>query len=123
MKPELTESLVWAGAMLGLALALSVAHHHGLVAGDLGVRTVAMNGLVVAWYANRAPKARAPSPSAARATRRAAWLLVAGGLVYAGCWAFAPLGVAATVGTGVLAASVAVSLVSCRLERIGAGVG
>lgn len=72
-----------------------------------------MNGLMVAYYGNRAPKAIAPSALARQVTRFSGWTFVLTGLVYAGFWAFAPLPLATTIGTGALAAGVIMVLGYC----------
>ena len=59
------------------------------------------------------PKAVVPSARARQARRVAGWSMVLSGLVYAGLWAFAPIPVAATVGSGAVVAGVAVTLGYC----------
>ena len=76
-----------------------------------------MNGLMIAWYGNRMPKAVAPSACARQATRVAGWSLVLSGLVYAGLWAFAPIPVALSVGCGAIVAGIAVTLGYCLSLR------
>ncbi|TWS93370.1 ammonium transporter [Reyranella sp. CPCC 100927] len=94
-----------------LALAARVAHTHGHIDHETMLRVVAMNGLMIAYYGNRAPKRIAPSACARRLSRVAGWSLVLSGLVYAGLWAFAPIPLAMTAGTGAVAAGVIVTLV------------
>lgn len=117
MKKEITVALAWGGGMVLLALWAQYAHANGSIDEDTMIRVVAMNGLAVAYYANRAPKMAAPNACAQRVTRFAGWSLVLGGLVYALLWAFAPISVAKTVGTGALALSVVATLVYCLRLR------
>ncbi len=62
---------------------------------------------------NRIPKTFVRSARARQAQRVAAWSQVLSGLVYAGLWAFAPIPVAITVGSGAVLAGVAVTLGYC----------
>jgi hypothetical protein len=71
---------------------------------------IGLNGLMVAYFGNRMPKAVAPSAFARQLTRFAGWSFVLSGLVYAGLWAFAPLPLAKTVGTGAVAAGIIATL-------------
>jgi hypothetical protein len=113
MKKEMMIALAWSAAILALALGASFARTQGYIDGDTTSRVIAMNGLMIAYYGNRAPKAVAPSACAAQVTRVAGWAMVLSGLVYAGLWAFAPIPVASTVGTGSVAVGMAVTLGYC----------
>jgi hypothetical protein len=85
--------------------------NQGYIDHDTMLRLViGINGLMIAYYGNRAPKAVAPSAYARQITRVAGWSLVLSGLVYAGFWAFAPIPLAITVGTGTVAAGMIVTL-------------
>ena len=110
MKKEIQVALVWAGIMLSTALAAKFAHAHGYIDADTKLRVVAMNGLWLAYYGNRIPKAIAPNVCGKRLQRFAGWALVLSGLVYAGLWAFAPIRLATTVGTGAVAAGILLTL-------------
>lgn len=106
MKKEILVALAWVAGIVLTALAARFAREQGYIDPDVALRVVAMNGLVVAYYSNRAPKAVAPSALARQVTRFSSWTLVLSGLAYAGFWAFAPLPLAMTLGTGSLAAGV-----------------
>jgi hypothetical protein len=115
VKKELIPALAWAAVMLGVAFAAAYAHRRGYIDADMKTRVVAMNGLWMAWYGNRIPKAFVPSACARQAKRVVGWSLVLSGLVYAGMFAFAPIPLALTVGTGAVLAGIAVSLGYCLL--------
>jgi hypothetical protein len=75
---------------------------------------------MIAYFGNRAPKAVAPSACAGRVARFTGWSMVLSGLLYTGLWAFAPIQVALTLGTGAVAAGVLGSLAYCfRLRTRG----
>ncbi len=113
--------LAWGGGIVALGLAGTLARQMDLVEQDTLVRLVmGAIGLMVADFGNRAPKALAPSAAAAKLTRVAGWAFALSGLVYAALWAFAPVQVAITAGTGAVALGVAVTLAySLRLRRAG----
>jgi hypothetical protein len=119
MNKELTACLVWAGGMLALALGATFAHKLGYIDRDTVTRSVTgVIGLWMAWYGNRMPKAMVLVPAGARQARRvASWSLVLSGLVYAGLWAFAPIPMAITAGTGAVLAGIAVTLGYCLSLR------
>lgn len=106
MKKEILVGLAWGAAIVLVALAARFAREHGYIEAETMQRVVAMNGLVIAYYANRVPKAVAPGVLTRQAARFSGWVLALSGLVYAGFWAFAPLPLAMTIGTGGLAAGV-----------------
>jgi len=110
---EITAGLICAAVMLLLAFAAKFAHAHGYIDGDMTLRVIAMNGLMIAYLGNLAPKKVAPHACAQRVRRVSGWSLVLSGLVYAGLWAFAPIPVAETLGTGVVFAGVALTLGYC----------
>jgi hypothetical protein len=118
---ELTACLVWAGGMMALALGATFAHKLGYINGDTVTRMVTgVTGLWMAWYGNSMPKAmvQVRIPAGARQARRvASWSLVLSGLVYAGLWAFAPIPVAVTVGSGAVVAGIAVTFGYCLSLR------
>ncbi|CAN7196386.1 hypothetical protein LJR016_000467 [Devosia sp. LjRoot16] len=113
MKKEILVALAWATAIVIVALAARFAREHGYIDPETTKRVVAMNGLVIAYYGNRAPKAIAPSALARQVARFSGWVLALSGLVYAGFWAFAPLPLAMTIGTGGLAAGVIMVIGYC----------
>ncbi len=95
MNKELIASLAWGGGIIALALGATFARQLGYIDGDTVTRVViGANGLMVAWYGNRMPKAVVPSACARQAKRVGGWSMVLSGLVYAGLWAFAPIQVA-----------------------------
>jgi hypothetical protein len=113
MKKDIVASLAWAGGIIAVALGATLARQLGYIDGETVLRVVAMNGLMVAFYANRAPKIAPRNALAQRIARFSGWSLVLGGLVYAGFWAFAPIPLAMTIGTGALALGVILSLGYC----------
>lgn len=114
MKKELIGALAWAGAMLALAVGATLAHKLGYIDRDTVIRLVTgVIGLWMAWYGNRMPKTFVKSALARKIRRLSAWSQVLSGLAYAGLWAFAPIPVAATVGTGAIVAGIAVTLGYC----------
>lgn len=113
MKKEFFAALAWAGGMVLLALGARFAHQQGYIDYDTMLRIIAMNGLWIAWYGNRMPKAVAPHPIARKVARFSGWSFVLSGLVYAGLWAFAPIRVAVTIGSGAVIAGAIVALAHC----------
>jgi hypothetical protein len=121
MKNDLLVGVAWAGSMVLVALTASFLRSQGYIDQDTALRVVAMNGLMIAYYGNLAPKAVVPSAYARQVKRVAGWALVLSGLVYAGFWAFAPLPLAMTIGTGAVAAGVIVTVGYCFWLRAWAG--
>ena len=114
IKKELIEALVWAGFMLALALGATAANRLGYIDHDTVTRLViGVIGLYMAWFGNRIPKRFTRSPQARQVQRVAAWSQVLSGLAYAGLWAFAPIPVAVSVGTGVVLAGIALTFAYC----------
>lgn len=114
MKKEFLVALAWGGGSVLLALAATFARKQGYIDQETVVRVViGMNGLMIAYYGNRAPKLVAPSAFARQISRVTGWSLVLSGLVYAGVWAFAPIPVAITVGCGAVVAGMIVTLGYC----------
>jgi hypothetical protein len=114
MKKEILMALSWAGGMIALALAATFARGQGYIDQDSVLRVViGINGLMIAYYGNRAPKMVAPSVHARQIARVSGWSSVLSGLVYAGLWAFAPIQVAIIFGTGAVAAGLIVTLGYC----------
>lgn len=114
MNKELIGSLAWGGGILVLALAASFARKLGYMESDTVTRLViGMNGLMIAWYGNRMPKAFVPSAVARQVRRVGGWSMVLSGLLYAGLWAFAPIPVAVAAGSGAVVAGIAVTFAYC----------
>ncbi|WHO40416.1 ammonium transporter [Sphingobium sp. AP49] len=120
MNKELVGSLAWGGGILIVALAATVARKQGYVDPEVVTRLViGLNGLMMAWYGNRLPKAFVPSAQARKARRVSGWSLVLSGLVYAGLWAFAPMQVAIIGGCGAVLLGFVVTLGYCLSLRDG----
>ena len=118
IRKELIGSLVWAGLMLGLAFGATFANKQGYLDHETVQRlTVCSIGLWIVWNGNRIPKRFARSAQARQVQRVAAWSQVLSGLCYAGLWAFAPIPVAMTAGTGAVLTGMAVTLGYCLSMR------
>jgi hypothetical protein len=118
MNRDLIGSLAWAGGIIALALGATLARKLGHIDGDTVTRMViGINGIMIAWYGNRMPKAFVPSVRARQAARVGGWSMVLSGLVYAGLWAFAPIPVAIWGGCGAVVAGIAVTLGYCLSLR------
>ncbi len=115
---ELRLGLAWGGGIAALALGATLARTLGLIDGDMVTRLViGANGIMIAWYGNRMPKALAPSVKARQVARVAGWSLVLSGTVYALLWAFAPIPVAVAAGCAAVIAGMAVTLGYCLSLR------
>ena len=118
MNRDLTAGIAVAGAMLALAYGAKWAGHQGYIDGDTVTRlVVGLNGLIIAWFGNRIPKAIAPNGCALQAKRVAGWSIVLSGLAYSAIWAFAPISVALVAGSGVIVAGIAVTVFYCLSLR------
>ena len=118
MNKDLIGSLAWGGGIIALALGMTFARQMGYVDGDMVTRVViGMNGLMIAWFGNRMPKAFVPSTLARKVHRVGGWSLVLSGLVYAGLWAFAPIQTAVIGGCGAVLAGMAVTIGYCLSLR------
>ena len=118
MNKDLTGGLAWGGGIIALALVATLARKMGYIDGDTVTRVViGMNGLMIAWYGNRMPKALAPSAHARQVARVCGWSFVLSGIAYAGFWAFAPIQVAVIGGCGALLLGMAVTFGYCRSLR------
>lgn len=114
MKKDLLVGLSWGGGIIALALAATLARNLGYIDQDAVLRIViGINGLMIAYYGNRAPKAVAPSAYAQQIARVAGWSMVLSGLVYAGLWAFAPIPLAIWLGCAAVAAGMLVTFGYC----------
>lgn len=118
MNKDLMAGLAWGGGIVAVALALTLARKLGHVDGDTVTRVViAMNGLMIAWYGNRLPKAFFPHELARKVSRLGGWCLTISGLVYTALWAMAPMPVAVAAGCAAVLLGVAVPLVYCIAQR------
>lgn len=118
MNPDIAKSLVVAAGLIAIGLAASFARQQGVIDAETTQRIVmGAIGLMVVWYGNRAPKAFAPDAHAQRVHRFTGWSMVLSGLIYAGTWAFAPLPVAMTVGTGAVALGLIATVGYCLWLR------
>ena len=117
-KRELAISLGWGLGILALALAATWARRLGHLDGDMVTRLViGANGLMIASFGNRMPKAFVPSDCARRVRRVGGWSLVLSGLVYTGLWALAPIPVAVAGGSAAVLAGIAVTIGYCLSLR------
>jgi len=118
MNKEILGGLAWAGTIIAVALGATLARRMGMLEGETVTRLVTgLNGLMIAWYGNRMPKAFVPSALARRAARIGGWSMVLSGLVYAAVWAFAPIQVAVVVGCGAILLGIAVTTLYCLSQR------
>jgi len=114
MRKDLITGMAWGGGMIALALGMTLARKLGHVDGDTVTRVViGMNGLMIAWYGNRMPKAFFPLALARKVARIGGWSQVLSGLIYAGLWAFAPMPVAVWLGSAAVLVGIAVPLMYC----------
>ena len=114
MKKDIPIALAWVGGTLLLVLVTKFAHQYGYMSHDTVLRIViGANGLMVAYYGNRIPKAVAPSAAVRQVMRVSGWAQVLSGLAYTALWAFAPIPVAALVGTAAIAAGFIVTISYC----------
>ncbi len=113
MSKDIPAGLICAGVMLGLAFTARWAHARGYISEDMTLRVVALNGLLIAWLGNAIPKKMAPNACAQRAMRVSGWSMVLSGLTYTVLWAFAPIPVAVTIGTGAVFAGVVFTIGYC----------
>ena len=113
-KDELKGSLAWGAGILVLALASTYARRHGYIDGDTVTRLViGANGLMIAWFGNRMPKAFVPNACARQIRRVGGWSLALSGLVYTGLYAFAPMSMAVWGGTAAVLAGIAITMGYC----------
>lgn len=120
-KDEMRGSLAWGIGILILALISTYARRHGYIDGDTVTRLViGANGLMIAWFGNRMPKAFVPSAYARQIRRVAGWSLALSGLVHTALYAFAPMSVAVWGGTAAVLAGIAVTMGYCLALRANA---
>ena len=117
MKKELPTNIAWAAGILAVALGAAFARRMGLIGHESAVRVLAMNGLLVAYYGNRMPKSLARGACSRQANRVGGRAMALSGLVYAALFAFAPISLALTLGTGTLAAGMAATFTYCFWVR------
>jgi hypothetical protein len=118
MNKDLAGPLAWGGGIILVALAMTLLRQGGYVEGDTVTRVViGLNGLMIAWWGNRMPKAFVPSAHLRKANRVAGWSMVLSGLVYAALFAFAPLQLAVAGGCGAVIAGIAVTVGYCLSMR------
>ena len=125
-------AIVVAILFLASAAGLKYAQGAGVIGPDAARRTIqVMVGLLLAAYANLMPKDvgrwRSSTLAAARAQsalRVGGWSMTLAGLIYAGLWAFAPLGFADVASTVVVASAMLITmgyggrvLLACRSKR------
>ena len=114
MKKDLIHSFAWAGGLIALALACTLARALGYIDQETTLRVVlGATGLMIIAFGNRIPKTFAPSAQARKAQRIAAWSMVLSGLVYAGAFALAPINTAVLVGCGAVIIGIAVTFGYC----------
>ena len=132
----IVRQLGYALAFAGTILAVAVGLRYGVSTGALEAETAkrimqVLFGLGLAGYGNFMPKKlgrpRGSPEAEARmqaALRVGGWAMTLGGLAYAGLWALAPLALADTGGTIVVAGAAAITLAyatwcfaACRLVR------
>jgi len=118
MNKDLIGSFAWGGGIVAVALAGTFARQMGYVDGDTVTRVViGLNGLMIAWFGNRMPKAFVPSVLARRVHRVGGWSLVLSGLIYAGLWAFAPIQTAVIGGSAAVLTGIAITIGYCLMLR------
>lgn len=118
MKKDVMTGLSWAAGMIALGLGATFARKLGYIDGDMVTRVViGANGLMIAWFGNRMPKALAPSSRARQVNRVGGWSMTLSGLVYAGLWAFAPISTAIVGGCVAVLSGMAVTLGYCLSLR------
>lgn len=118
MNKDVIQSLAWAGGILALALAASLARQQGFIGDEMTTRIVIVAiGLMIVWQGNRIPKTFVPDARARQAKRVAGWSLALSGLVYTGMFAFAPIWLAVILGCGAIMIGMAVTFGYCLSLR------
>jgi hypothetical protein len=124
MTTDIRQSLTWAGGIITLALVANFARAQGYIDGDSSTRLIlGVNGILIAWYGNRLPKAFVPRAWTRRANRVAGWSMVISGLAYGALWAFAPTSIAFVGGCAAIITGVAVTYGYCLSLRRKANAG
>jgi hypothetical protein len=118
MNKDIKAGLAWAGGLLALSVVGALMRRLGYLDGDTVTRVfVGANGLMIAWYGNRMPKAFVPNACGRQARRVGGWALALSGLVYTALFVFAPIPVALTAGSAVVITGIAVTLGYCLSLR------
>ena len=74
MNRELIGYIAWAVGIIAVALAASSARQLGYIDQDTTTRVViGLNGLLIAWFGDRMPKAIAPSAAIRQVKRDGGW--------------------------------------------------
>lgn len=118
MKKDLKADIAWAGGIIAVSLAATLARQLDYITAETSIRiALGATGLMLSWYGNRMPKAFAPEAKARQVTRVAGWSMAISGLMYAGLWAFAPMAVALVGGCGAIIVGMIVTALYCRSLR------
>lgn len=118
MNKDLINSFVWAGLVVAVALAASLARNLGYIDQDMTQRLVlGATGLMIVAFGNRIPKTFTASACARKAQRVAAWSMVISGLIYVGAFLFLPMDTAVLVGCGAVIVGIAVTFGYCLSLR------
>jgi hypothetical protein len=118
MNTDIKGSLVMAGGIIALALAVSFARGQGWIDPDTTTLIVLCAiGLMLAWIGNRMPKTIMPGVRAAQVNRVGGWSMAISGLIYAALWIFAPIDVAVIGGCAAVVAGMAVTFAYCWAGR------
>jgi hypothetical protein len=111
MNRDVAAGLAWAGSLIALALGASLARNLGYIDSETVTRLViGANGLMIAWYGNRMPKAFVPDALTRKVARMGGWSMFLSGMIYAGLWAFAPMQVAVAAGCAAIVTGIAVTV-------------
>jgi uncharacterized membrane protein len=114
---NLVQGLIIGGGIVAISLALVFAEKADILGDLMSLRiTMALSGLVVAYFGNAIPKAVFRSTRAAALQRFAGWVFVVTGLVYAAAWLFTPLAIA-YYAMYVIGAGLALVLAYCLWSR------
>ncbi len=115
---RITHSVRLALVMIAVSLALTWAGKAHLVDGDLPTRiSMALSGLVIAFYGNDIPKVLLRSARARSAKRVSGWAFTLSGLSTAVLWTLAPLDMALTFTLGIVGTTVVLVLLYCLIAR------
>jgi len=121
MNPQVKSALQIAGVTLAGSLLMVGARKLGVIDGDTATRiTMALIGLVVAWYGNITPK-QEPAQSARRIAYRrfVGYAIAVAGLINAAIWIWAPMSFAAELSMAPLAIALLAILTYCLWGRGG----
>lgn len=115
---SVTHSIGLALVMIALSAALAFAGRAHLIDGDLPTRiSMALSGLIIAFYGNAIPKALLRSARSRSARRFAGWAFTLSGLITTALWALAPVDTALTLTLVVVGAAVVLAFAVCILSR------